>query len=353
MILFVIYSLGRGGAERVVVRMANYWTEKGRDVTILTFDTTPPQYVLNPKIRLIQAAIAAPSSNFFLAVSNNLKRLWVLRSWFKKLRPMAVISFTEEVNVVVSLASIGRAFTLILSDRIHPSWFGKRPIWQFLKKKSYRLADVLVVQTQGVKTAYEGFVVPIKVINNPLSTVPTSNIDYDKKNIIAVGRLDAQKNFPLLIESFSQLNTTDWTLQIFGEGKEKALLAALIAEKGVENRLILRGATSDVFGEMAKASIFVLSSLAEGYPNVLIEAMSVGLAVISTDCPSGPSEIIVHQKNGLLVPNNDGKALTTALQGLIDAVELREKMGREATKIAEDLGMEKIMNEWEAIVIKN
>jgi GalNAc-alpha-(1->4)-GalNAc-alpha-(1->3)-diNAcBac-PP-undecaprenol alpha-1,4-N-acetyl-D-galactosaminyltransferase len=347
MILFVIYSLGRGGAERVVVRMANYWAEKGRDVGILTFDNTPPQYILNPKVRLIQAGIAAPSSNVISAVLNNIKKLRILRGWLKTLHPSAVISFIEEVNVAVSLASIGRSYKLILSDRIHPFWFGNRPIWQFLKRTSYRLADLLVVQTNDVKTAYKGFKVPITVINNPLNVANNPNIDYEKKAIIAVGRLDAQKNFPLLIRAFSRLNATDWSLQIFGEGQEKSNLNVLIAEKRLENQVILRGPTNDVFGEMSKASIFVLSSLAEGYPNVLIEAMSVGLAVVSTDCPSGPSEIIAFEENGLIVPNNDEKALANALQRLIDSVELREKLGREAIKIGDDLGIEKIIKQWE------
>ncbi len=350
MILFVIYSLGRGGAERVVVRMANYWAENGREVGVLTFNTQPPQYDLHPNVRLVQADIDAPSANIFAALLNNLKRLWILRGWFKTLAPTAVISFTEEVNVVVSLAAIGRHFRLILSDRIHPDWFGKRPIWQFLKRKSYGLADVLVVQTQNVRTAYTDFKVPITVINNPLLPAQKQVVDYEKRTIIAVGRLDAQKNFSLLIQAFSQLEATGWTLQIFGEGQEKAALNALIVEKKLEKQIILRGATNKIFEEMTQSSVFVLSSLAEGYPNALIEAMSVGLAVVSTDCPSGPAEIIQHGKNGLIVPNNNSEALTIALQTLINAPKLRQTLGQNAIEISKKLDVSAIIKQWECLL---
>jgi glycosyltransferase involved in cell wall biosynthesis len=348
MILFVIYNLGRGGAERVLVRVANYWAERGRIVSILTFDTQSPQYDLHQNIQLIQADIAAPSKNIVEAVINNLKRLWILRGWFKKLAPTTVISFTEEVNVLVCLAAIGRSFRLILSDRVHPDWLKRGRFGRFLKKQSYRLADILVVQTHAVKMAYQGYKIPITVINNPLPASSIRVMDYEKKTIIAIGRLDPQKNFPLLIEAFSQIEAKDWTLDIFGEGHQRSILEALIAQKGLKNRVILRGATSNVFGEMIQASIFVLSSLAEGYPNVLIEAMSVGLAVISTDCPCGPSEIIRHHENGLIVSNNDSPSLVNALQTLVDDVALRQKLGEEAVKISGQLSIEKIMQEWDA-----
>ena len=350
MILFVIYSLGRGGAERVVVRMANHWATVGRKVGILTFNTEPPQYDLHPNVCLVQAGIAAPSAHTLAALRNNLKRLWILRGWFKTLTPATVISFTEEVNVVVSLAAIGRRFRLILSDRIHPDWFGKRPIWQFLKKKSYHLADILVVQTQDVKTAYMGFKVPITVINNPLLPSPKRVMDYEKRNIIAVGRLDPQKNFALLIDAFSRVDATGWTLQIFGEGPLKVALHALIVEKKLEKRVILRGGTNDVFGEMVQASVFVLSSLAEGYPNVLIEAMSVGLAVVSTDCPSGPAEIVEHGQNGLIVPNNNANALANALQTLVNAPTLRQTLGQNAIEISKKLNIETTIKQWETLL---
>lgn len=350
MILFVIYTLGHGGAERVLVRIANYWAEQGRVVGILTFDKQPPKYEVHPNIRLIQADIAVSSSNPLAAVKNNLKRLWILRGWFKTLKPTTVISFTEDVNVLVSLAAIGRTFKLVVSDRIHPDWFRRGGMWLMLKKISYRFTDTLVVQTQDVKSAYSGFKVPIKVINNPLSPSAVSVMDYDKPVIIAVGRLDRQKNYPLLIEAFSQIKADNWTLQIFGEGDEKKRLQALITEQKLDNRVILRGTTKGIFDEMAQASVFVLSSLAEGYPNVLIEAMSVGLAVVSTNCPSGPSEIIRNGENGLIVPNNDAKALALALQTLVDDVQLRQKLGKEAVKISEKLTIDKIIQEWETLL---
>ena len=347
MILFVIFSLGRGGAERVIVHLANYWAGQGRQVGILTFDTSPPQYVLHPAVQLIQNNIAYPSSNRLTGLVNNFKRLLILRGRIKSLRPSTVISFTEDVNSLVCLATIGRRFRLILSDRIHPDWFGKRPIRQWLKRVSYPLADVLVVQTHRVKEAYKGFKIPIAVINNPLPSVSQRVINYDKKCIISAGRLDSQKNFPLLIEAVSRLQAPDWSVHIFGEGSEKSALQDLIIEKHLENRVLLRGSTPHILDEMVESSIFVLPSLAEGYPNVLIEAMSVGLAVVSTDCPSGPDEIIYNNKNGLLVENNNAFEMTAALQRLVDDAQLRQQLGEQGLKIKEKLKMDVIAQAWE------
>lgn len=347
MILFVIYSLEQGGAERVIAHLANYWAAKGRQVGILTFDTSLPQYALHPAVQLNQMGIAYPSNNKLAGLVNNFKRVLILRGYIKNLRPSTVISFTEEINSLVCLATIGRRFRLVLSDRVHPDWFGKRPIRQWFKRVSYRLADVLVVQTQAVKSAYKGYKLPIFVINNPLNSVSQRVIDYEKKRIVAVGRLDPQKNFPLFIEAVSRLHAPDWTFDIFGAGNEKAALQRLITEKDLDNRLILRGSTSRIFDDMSEASIFVLSSLAEGYPNVLIEAMSVGLAVVSTDCPSGPSEIIYNNINGLLIENNNVLEMTAALQRLIDDAPLRRQIGEQAQNIIEKLNIDVIAQAWE------
>jgi GalNAc-alpha-(1->4)-GalNAc-alpha-(1->3)-diNAcBac-PP-undecaprenol alpha-1,4-N-acetyl-D-galactosaminyltransferase len=350
MILFVISSLQVGGAERVVAHLANFWAEKGREVSILTLEkTAQSHYPLHPKVKIVPLDLLKASPTKLLALKNNLRRLWILRGAIRARRPSVVISFMEENNVLTCFSTLfNRQHRLLISDRTHPELYGDRPIWQFLKRLSYRFADALVVQTQAVKLAYKGFNLPIHVVPNPLPTSPQIAIDYSRKTIVSVGRLDENKNFDLQIRAFARLNAPDWTLQIFGHGEHHAVLAALIIEKGLENRVILRGVSKNIFEDaLSQASIFTFSSRSEGYPNALLEAMSAGLAVISTDCPFGPAEIIEPNINGLLVPNDDEAIFTITLQRLIDNVHFRERLGTNAAKIAETLSIDSIAAKWE------
>lgn len=352
MILFVMLCMKAGGAERVTAYQANYWAERGHKVGIIVYDTTPSHFPLHPNVQLFTNDLARVSKNKLETVFNKFRQAFILRGWFRRLRPTAVIAVMEEVNMVSCMASVGLSHRLVLYDVANPAYYGNSPLRQGIKRWVYRLADVLIVQTEGVKTQYKEFKVPIINIKNPLPTPPNVQIDYENRIIVSVGRLDELKNLALVIKAFARINAPDWALHIFGTGEEEQNLRRLITELRVENRVFLKGLTQNVYAELAQASIFAFGSKIEGYPNVLLESMSAGLAVVSTNCPFGPAEIIDHEKNGLLVPNNDEKAFANALQCLVDDADLRQKLGKEAIKITENLRIEKIMDEWEKQVFQ-
>jgi GalNAc-alpha-(1->4)-GalNAc-alpha-(1->3)-diNAcBac-PP-undecaprenol alpha-1,4-N-acetyl-D-galactosaminyltransferase len=347
MILFVMLCMKAGGAERVTAYQANYWAERGHKVGIIVYDKTPSHFPLHPNVQLFTNDLARVSKNKIETIFNKLRQAFILRGWFQRLRPTTVIAVMEEVSMVSCIASIGLPHRLVLYDVANPAYYGNGQGRQWIKKNLYRLADVLIVQTEGVKSKYKGFKLPIAVIKNPLPTLPNVHIDYENRVIVSVGRLDKLKNLALIIKAFAGINAPNWELRIFGKGEEEHNLQHLITKLGVENRVFLKGLTQNIYTELAQASIFAFGSKMEGYPNVLLEGMSAGLAVVSTDCPFGPAEIIDHEKNGLLVPNNDEKAFASALQCLVNDVDLRQKLGEEARKIKEELQIEKIMGEWE------
>ncbi len=353
MILFVMYCMSAGGAERVTAHQANYWAERGQKVGIVIYDNEPSHYPLHPDVQLFRNDLATVSKNKFEAIRNNLKRASVLRGLFRQLRPTAVLAVMEEVNMVTCVASIGLPHRLVVYDVANPAYYGASHLRRWFKQFCYKFADVLIVQTQGVKSAYDGFSLPIEVVRNPLPPPPKLTIDYNNRVIVSVGRLDAMKNLALIVKAFALVNAPDWEVRIFGAGPEQQNLENLIVQLGLQNRVFLKGLSKNIYSELEKASIFAFGSKMEGYPNALLEGLSAGLATVSSDCPYGPSEIITQGKNGLLVPNNDDKAFANALQRLIDDVDLRARLGKEAAKIADDLSIEKIMKEWEAIVIQN
>ena len=149
-----------------------------------------------------------------------------------------------------------------------------------------------------------------------------------------------------------KLKKDDWELLIAGEGSEKKNLKNLIKNLNSQKNIKLIGKRKDIFNFYSKASIFVLSSKKEGFPNVLIEAMSMGCAVVSFDCPYGPSEIIEDGVNGILVENQNIEKLKETIENLINNKSLRDKLSKEAIKVREKYSIDKISKEWEDVINK-
>ncbi len=338
---FVIYSLGNGGAERVLTTLANYFSEKN-EVCIATFNEEAPFYPLHEKISILSIQSAAHSNNTLIALKNNAKSVRKLTKVLQKEDPDVVISFMTTCNIIATLAAKAVGKPIVISERIHYDFLTSK-IWRGLRRVIYPLADHLVVQSQYDMQKYH-FVKNRSVILNPLFFKQTVR-NTREHIILAVGRLDQQKGFDMLIEAYSRLQT-DWKLWIVGEGAERKNLEKLITEKSLQGCVLLPGRTDKILEHYRKASIFVLSSRTEGFPNALAEAMACGCAVTAFDCKTGPSDMIENGVNGLLVKNGDIDALAESLQRLIDNAHLRDKLSTEAVKIGRKLHLQTIGDQW-------
>ena len=185
-------------------------------------------------------------------------------------------------------------------------------------------------------------------IPNTVKAIEPPRADLGAKRILAAGRLTPQKGFDYLIEAFTPVAHAhpDWELKICGAGHAKTRLRGLIEREEIGDQTILAGPTDDVPGEMAQASVYALSSRFEGFPLVLVEAMSKGMACVAFDCPTGPADIIDDHRNGLLVPAKDVEGLSAALMEMIEDEELRRRCGDAALETSRDYTMAAIGPRW-------
>jgi glycosyltransferase involved in cell wall biosynthesis len=218
---------------------------------------------------------------------------------------------------------------------------------------AYRRLDLVVAQTEQMAEwlrANTG--VRVVVIGNPwLEREPQVEGEPEVRGrhvVLAAGRLSSEKRFDLLLQAFAQAAATrpQWRLVIAGEGPLEADLKHQAGELGVGDRVEFPGRVEHLDSLYASSDIFVLSSLFEGFPNVLLEAMGHGLAVMSFDCPTGPRELIAHEENGLLVPHLDLAALTDTLGRLMDHPALRSRLGEAAREVRTRLSIDRIAQRW-------
>ena len=359
-ICFVIATLTSGGAERVVAALGNYFITLGHDVTIITFekDGVDPHYYLDSKISLKQLNLLSlkhTSINYFF---ENLRRIIRIRKELIFIEPDVIISFMLTANILNIISRVFTGIPLIISERVHPGYHNFGKLREYLRKMTYRYADSVVVQTEDIsKWFQENLHLQCRVIENPLEIkyFTRTNDGYlitNKKTIVAMGRLDRQKGHDLLIGAFSRIhdNHPDWRLYIYGEGPEYENLEKLIKQYDLRNKIFLKETVKDVRDAFDTTEIFVLPSRYEGYPNVLIEALSYNLCVIATDCPGANSIILENGRYGVLVENENEDAIAAALSELINSDTKRINYKKNARNAVLHLSIEKIANTWMSLI---
>lgn len=354
-IAFVIYSLESGGAERVVATLANLFTSSF-NVTIITLVNSNSVYELDNRIeRRYCLENTSYKPTIWKSIKYNLQIYVSIRKILKEQGIDLAISFMTTTNVLTIWAAKSLNIPCIVSERSNPYIYTQNRIWSFLVKISLPKADYLIVQSMLAKEYYNRIMNTDRILclPNPLSPalISKKKSDINKKNIILnVGRLDSNKSQDLLIRAFANIDHSNWQLVFVGEGPLLNSYQKLAATLGVSSSIIFAGKKSDVSTYYNQSKIFAFTSKSEGFPNVLIEAMYFELACISTDCQSGPSELIENGVNGYLIPIDDQDSLENYLKSLMTSPLLCEKFGENAQKTASAYKVEMVISKWNQII---
>jgi GalNAc-alpha-(1->4)-GalNAc-alpha-(1->3)-diNAcBac-PP-undecaprenol alpha-1,4-N-acetyl-D-galactosaminyltransferase len=331
----VIPALHAGGMERVMVELAWYFSEKDNlDINLILYGYKREIfYPLPEKIVVHKPDFEFNNSKRFYFT---LKTLLFLRKKIKSLNPDSVLSFGEYWNSFVLLALMGLRCSVFISDRCRPDK-SLGLIHDKLRKWTYPQAKGVIAQTEIAKEIYKTQFINnnIKVIGNPIRKLNSSIEKNPKEDIVlTVGRLIKSKNHDELIKLFVKINNPNWKLVIVGGNAQKQnlmnKLKGLIKELNAEDKVILAGNQLDVESYLQKCKIFAFTSSSEGFPNVIGEAQSIGLPVITFNCVAGPSDMIDDGENGFLIPLFDYNMFQSKLKMLMEDEYLREQFGSKA-----------------------
>ncbi|MEO3432598.1 glycosyltransferase family 4 protein [Inquilinus sp. CAU 1745] len=361
-IAFVIHSMVGGGAERVTANLANAWSGRGWEVTILTLAArSMDAYAFNPGVRRIALNAAGESASPVSAIAANLRRVWAIRRALRQVSPDVVLAMMTTANVLALLAVCGTRIPVVVSERVYPPMLPVGRAWAALRRWTYPRARAVVALTienarwleqncPGSRTTVIPNPVPWPLPDGEPRLSPAGTLADGCRLLLAVGRLVPQKGFDSLLNAFARLASAnpDWHLVIVGEGQDRLALETQRARMGLEGRVHLPGHVGNIRDWYARADLFVLSSRFEGFPNVLAEAMASGCPAVSFDCDTGPRDIIRSGIDGLLVPLKEGSSgLADGMCELICDDERRHVMALRATEVRERLSQPHILQLWE------
>ncbi len=353
-ICFYIGSLHKGGAERVFVNLAEYFQEKGYRVTMVTQYQfgQDEEYVLPKGVRRILSDLTDEElSNSRLV--NFCRRVRKLHRIWKNEKPNLVLSCIGKNNfmtIVTTMFTKTRSVVSVVGEA-KEEYPGR--MMRMLANLLFPFADGIILQTERSRYFFH------KKIRRRAVILPNSlNPDFIKpryegkrdQRIVAVGRMDANKNHEMMVRAFASLagRYPEYTLTIYGDGRLRGHLEELAEKLGVSGRVFLPGVIPDVAEQIEKASLFLMTSYSEGVSNALIEALATGLPVISTDVPSGGTvELISDGVNGLVIPPGDGQALEQAMDKILGDPAYADRLGREAVKIQERLAPKRVNEMWQ------
>ncbi|RKJ43696.1 glycosyltransferase family 4 protein [bacterium 1XD8-76] len=353
-VCFAIDANAAGGAERVLTSLANYFVEKDYDVTLINSDRSSCFYPVSEKVHIVKMGLDFSDRSLGGRLLRPYRKYRFLHKYFNEHKVDAFVVFLINMEIPGVLAGLRSKVPTYTSLRNSLSHFSKVQLC-FMKVFYPRIQGVVFQNKVYVDSVFRK-VKSKRVIYNPVSLKEEYKGDIVdcrlRKNwIINVGRLSEQKNQTLLIDAFAEIapDYPKMELHIFGEGSLRGQLEKKIEDSGFKDRIVLEGEQLDALYLYRDAKMFVLPSLYEGFPNVLVEAMSYGIPSISTNFDTGiAEELIEHRMNGCVFEINSRKQLISEIRYIMSLNDAEYMcIANESAKIKEKLGIDEIGRQWE------
>lgn len=350
-LLFVNSSLTDGGSEKAMSLVAQALAARGYDVTMVLLRDKERTYDLGRDVRVIQLGSSARGK-----ASKIFSRVLELRRSIKEGAYDYVICYMWDLNITTLVASYGLPSRVVVSERAFPGATTRTRFWRLIERLTYSRAHRIVYQTPDAQAfCAPGLRDKSVVVPNMIEAADqTRALETREKRVVAVGRLDEQKNYPLLLHSFAEflLTNPEWKLEIYGRGALGTELEALAERLGIRRSVTFVGYVSDLAVRINTAGMFVMSSDFEGISNAMAEAMALGLPVICTDCPVGGAAMLIRDRiSGLLVPVGDQGALRDAMCEVAADAALAQQVSQGARSSVASFSPDRMALVWEQEVL--
>jgi len=347
-----------GGVERMIATVMNALCARGHRIDFMTWDRKGATsfYPLAPEVTWHRLDKGDPS----VAASHLLKirRARTIRTLMRTRNPNAIVCFQDGPFIAMRGYTIGMGIPVFAAERNAPTRFDYTSAAQgpTLSFNAMRFAARVLIQCESYRALYPPFLherivtIPNPVFQAEFHSRPEVPDSRGRFRILSVARLSYQKNPVILLEAFSTIAARfpEWDLVLVGEGENRTALQKLIGEKGLAARVSLPGATASVSDWYAASHLFCLSSLWEGFPNAMAEAMAHGLPCVGFAGCAGVRDLIAHGENGLLADgNNDAQSLSKALAAMMASEEMRRRFGQKAVQSVGPYAPERIFSLWE------
>ena len=350
-VLFLVPHLTNGGAERVISEIIQEWSAKPVDIILV--ETEPEaynnRYEIPGNVQMI--ALTPKDSNM---IERHFHIIRSLIQIMREYRDYTVVAFSKLVLYDLAFACFFTQNKIIVSERNDPYSVPKQKSRVFLRNLIFKRADICVFQTQYAMDYFpKGVREKGVIIPNPVNcALPESYHGPRSKTIAAVGRLNPQKNFRMLIDAFARVHEElpEYRLVIFGQGDingTEEQLRQQIRELHLEDAVSLPGFSNNIYEDIKRCAMYVSSSDYEGISNSMLEALALGLPAVVTDCPAGGARMVIKDHlNGILVPVGDSKAMYRGIIEVLSNPMLAESLSREAVMVRQDYPIERIADQW-------
>ncbi len=349
-IIFLVHDIHfGGGGERVTINLANYFEEKGYDVKIVSLSQqkTSNIYSINKRIEIEYLNI-----NFNIG-SNAIKKILSI------IKTNIYFSKHKSESIVLGIGNYPSLLLCLLPKRMniktvgcqHLAYSGIKGIWAILRRSLFNRLDRVVSLTIHDLSKYQQINKDSICIPNSISIFPNQPAALTNKRILFIGRMVYEKGYDILIEVLKKVSDRhpDWDFRIIGDGPLKNSIVEKIELSGLKEKISLIPSTKFVIEEYLNASIFLMTSRTEGLPMVLLEAQVCGLPIVSFDCETGPSDIVVDNANGFLIDCYDIEIMVQKISLLCCDHELRLKFGKDAVENVKKFRPEIINSKWDGL----